>query len=347
MGIILILLCSDLHLDDQKANEYRWRVFDELERACRAYPVTRVSCLGDMTDKRDRFPAEMVNRLVGCWSSIVDIIKWSDRWEHRKIDDVLVDILRGNHDTTVSGPAFWEFLSQIPGLDYVTRPTMRDGGLLILPFSPNPREEWRGLVTGDVEAIFLHATRSGTIAENGFPLSGQEMPPIPRRVRVYSGDVHNQQVVGNWTYVGASSPIKFGDDYACRFLLLDEHTYEVVDEVAISTISKRVVEVSSLADLEAADVRSGDQVKVRVSVSPGGIGDLSWAIMEREVERWARERGVEVSSIEGGYEVLVQSGAPGEDLSPEEVLRAFACEEDVSGSRLDVGLELLGTVSGT
>lgn len=335
------LLLTDLHLDDQKTNEYRWRVFDELERACLSYPVTRVSCLGDMTDKRDRFPAEMVNRLVGCWTKIASLVG-AGAYEA----EVIVDILRGNHDTTVSGPAFWEFLSQVPGLDYVTRPTMRGDDLLLLPFSPRPREEWRGLVTGDVAAIFLHATRSGTIAENGFALSGQEMPPIPRRIKVYSGDVHNQQVVGNWTYVGASSPIKFGDDYACRFLLLDEHTYEVVDEVAISTISKRVVEVSSLADLEAADVRSGDQVKVRVSASPGGIGDLSWAIMEREVERWARKRGVEVSSIEGGYEVSAQSGeAREDDLSPEEVLRAFAGEEGVSGSRLDVGLELLKVAS--
>lgn len=340
----MILLCTDLHLDEQRTNDYRWRVFDDLERACREYPVERVCCLGDVTDRRDRFPAEMVNRFVARWKAVADILLARVGGDYPLGDD-LVDILDGNHTRLLGGGSFWEFVSEIPGLSYVTRPTSRDDGrLLLLPFSPNPREEWRGLVTGAVVAVFLHATRSGTIAENGHELRGQELPPIPGRVRVYSGDVHNQQVVGNWTYVGAPFHIKYGDSYSGRFLLLNENTYEIVKEIAVNSLSRRIVEISSVDDLSSAVVDSGDQVKVRVAPSLAA-GDLGWAAVERAVDEWARSRGVEVATIEGGYEVPNQGSASTEGLSPQETLCAFAEREGVSGARLDLGIELLGLVN--
>lgn len=323
----MLLLCTDLHLDDQRANEYRWNVFPEIARACRSRSISRVYCLGDMVDKRDRHSADMVNRLVSCWTSL----PVAERV-----------ILRGNHDTTVSGPAFWEFLSKVPGIEYVSQPTLR-ADLLLLPFSSNPRVEWDGLIVRDVRAVFVHATRSGTIAENGFALSGHDLPPIPRRVKVYSGDVHNQQTVDNWIYVGASHPVKFGDNYPCRFLLLDERTYDVVEEVAVATIAKRVVEVATLDDLASARVLVGDQVKVRISTAPGSI---DWGALESAVDRWAHERGVEVASIEGSYDLPVQSGQASGELSPEDLLRVFASEEEVSGDLLDEGMGLLREARG-
>jgi calcineurin-like phosphoesterase family protein len=329
----MYLLCTDLHLDDNQANEYRWRVFDEIKRVCQSRPVSCAYCLGDMTDKKvislkaPVFSAGLVNRLVGCWKSLPG----------RKV------ILRGNHDATVTGPPdFWEFLSDIDGIWYVTRPTIIVDDLLLLPFSPNPRVEWDGVVTRDVRSIFVHATRSGTIAENGFPLRGQDLPPIPRRIKVYSGDVHIQQVVDNWTYVGAPHPVKFGDSYPCRILLLDERTYDIVEDIPIETISKRVVELRSLDDLSIAETRPGDQVKFRVVLPPG---EVDWGALEVAVEEFARERGVEVASIEGSYDLPAQSGQPSEELPPEELLRAFAREEQVTDELLGVGLDLLREVS--
>jgi hypothetical protein len=328
----LFLLCTDLHLDDNRANEYRWRVFDELGRTCQSYPVSCVYCLGDMTDKKAIGPkttllsAELVNRVVRSWMSLPHAV-----------------ILRGNHDTMIDGGSFWEFLSQVPGMTYVTRPTSMHGNLMLLPFSPNPRVEWRGLPWRDYRCAFLHATRSGTIAETGFALPGQDLPPIPRSVKVYSGDVHTQQVVDNWTYVGASHHVKFGDKYPCRFLLLDECTYDVVEEIPIETISKRVVEIGSLDDLRFAETRPGDQVKFRAVLPPG---EIDWGALEAAVEKFARERGVEVASIEGSYDLPAQSGPPSAEMPPEDLLRAFAREEGVAGELLDVGLELLREVRG-
>jgi hypothetical protein len=324
----MLLLCTDLHLDDQKANEYRWRVFDELDRVCSTRQVSCVYCLGDMTDKRDRFSADMLNRLVRRWQAV----------PCRK------RILRGNHDTTITGPAFWEFLSEIEGIEYVTRPTSYGyGDLLLLPFSSNPRVEWEGIAWRGYKSAFLHATRSGTIAENGFALSGQDLPQIPRSIKVYSGDVHTQQEVDNWTYVGASHPVKFGDRYPCRFLLLDEHTYEITEEVPVETIRKRVVEIRTLDDLRLAETRPGDQVKFRAVLPPG---EADWGALEAAVEAFARERGVEVASIEGSHDLPAQSGQPSAELEPEELLRAFAQEEEVTDELLDVGIELLSEVRG-
>lgn len=321
----MLLLATDFHLDDQKANQYRWEVFDKIHQVCQSYPVERVYCLGDVTDTSDRFSAVLVNRFVECWKKLPPSV-----------------ILRGNHDTTISGPAFWEFMSSIPGVEYVTRPTLHDD-LLLLPYSPNPKVEWQGLPFDDCEAIFIHATRTGTIAENGYPLTGQDLPVIPRRIKVYSGDVHTQQVVDNWVYVGASHPVKYGDRYPCRFLLLDEQTYEVVEEIKIETIGKRSIDIGSLADLAGIETRPGDQVKINCSVSPG---ELDWGSFEQGVDAWARERNVVVVFGSCSYDVPVQSGSEvNAELDPEDLLREFARGEGVPDSLLDVGLALLREVS--
>ena len=327
----MYLLCTDLHLDDNSANEYRWGVFDELERACASHPVSEVFCLGDMTDRKvisaraPVFSVRLVDRIRSSWK----------RLRRRST------ILMGNHDATVTGPPhFWEFLSEIEGVEYVTRPSARDD-LLLLPFSPNPRAEWGSLRFRDFCAVFVHATRSGTIAENGHALVGQDLPRLPRSIKIYSGDVHIQQVVDNWIYVGAPHPVKYGDDYPCRFLLLDENTYEIVEEISVKTIGKRVVEISSLDDLRHVDIQRGDQVKIRASVVPGSI---DWDSLETEIERWARKNGVEVSAIEGSYDLPAQSGQVSEELAPDDLLRKFAAEEGITEGLLNVGLELLQDV---
>lgn len=323
----MILLCTDLHLDSQSANEYRWNVFGELARVCceRGKTVSAVYCLGDMTDKKDLFPARMVNRLVENW---------------RALPVPLVRILMGNHDKALAGPSFWEFLSHIEGIEYISHPVIHDDQIF-LPFSSNPRAEWGSLPFRDCRVVFVHATRSGTIAENGHTLIGQDLPPIPRRVKVYSGDVHNQQVVDNWTYIGASHPVKYGDDYQCRFLLLDEHTHEIVEEIPVQTIGKRVITVSCIDDLLLVDVSAGDQVRIRANIVPGS---MDWALLEARVDDWACKHGVEITSIEGTYELL--STDPGGDLSPEELLCAFATEEKVADDLLSVGVALLKEAMG-
>ena len=278
-----------------------------------------------MSDKSDRFSAKMVNRLVQCWMSLPADKK----------------ILRGNHDTLITGPAFWEFLSSIDGIEYVTQPTLQDD-LLLLPFSANPKGEWDGLPLRNSRSIFIHATRAGAIAENGYALVGQDLPRIPRNVRVYSGDVHTQQVVDNWTYVGASHPVKYGDRYACRFLLLDEHTYGIVAEVPVDTIDKRSITIASLSDLADIETRPGDQVKVNCSISPGA---LDWGTFERAIDEWARQRDVKVVFGECSYDLPLQTGEASSELEPEELLRAFAQEEEVADDLLDVGIELLREVA--
>lgn len=318
------LLCTDLHLDSNPANEYRWRVFDELARVCQARPVSAIYCLGDMTDKKDLFSAKMVNRLVENW---------------RALPVPIVRILMGNHDKALVGPSFWEFLTAIDGIEYVSRPLIHHDEMF-LPFSTNPRAEWADLPFKDCRVVFVHATRSGTIAENGHTLIGQELPPIPRRIKVYSGDVHNQQTVDNWVYVGASHPVKFGDDYQCRFLLLDERTHEVIEEIPVRTIGKRVIDVKCIGDLLTVNVTKGDQVRIRANVVPGSMG---WGLLEASVDEWARKYGVDVTSIEGTYEL--PSVDPGGDLSPIDMLRAFAAEEKVTDALLNVGFELLREVT--
>ena len=328
----MLLLFTDTHLDDSSSNEYRWRVFDYVHALLDRYEekITAVHCLGDVLDKRDRYPGTFVNRFLGCVRSV---------GERRPFT-----ILQGNHDRTLDGSAFFSFVNgaaPVEGVRYVTEPTP-DGKLILLPFTPTPTETWNGIDFRQYRAAFMHVTPHGAIGENGHELVGNRLPEFPESLKIYTGDVHVPQTIGQFTVVGCPHPVRFGDRFQPRMLLIDERSFEVVEEIPIATVSKRVVEVGSVEELRAVDVREGDQVRVRYSLAPGAIGD--WGKVESAIAAWAKVAGVTIA----GVEVDVGSPGPGSgtrrpdaEMSPDALLREFAAAEGVTDDLLRVGLALL------
>ena len=322
----LILLLSDSHLDENSNNEYRWDVFSHIHKILDNYEIRSAWSLGDSWDRKERFSASFVNRLIQKLKDIGSRVPFG--------------ILRGNHDTPLDGPAFFEFVNgMIPGVTYVTEP-MALGPLLLLPYAPDPITAWQELRFSDFKAAFLHVTVTGAITENGREMTtGQKLPLFPRSIKLYSGDVHVPQQVKNLVYVGAPHVIKFGDMYPCRMLLLDEDTFEIVEEIPIEAMRKRVVAISSLDELGKLQVRAGDQVRVQFSLQSGDIE--RWGEIERGLGEWAEAAGVTVSGTEF---VVSESRSLGDvevDVAPDTILRQFAAEEGVSDLLLEVGLGLL------
>lgn len=321
-----LLLGTDFHLDDQPQNEYRWTIFDEMAAAGKKRKITRFYILGDITDAKNRFSAALVNRLVAA------LIKLSD------IADV--HILAGNHDKPLKGPYFFDFLNEIAGIAYYSNPYLdEENGLLLLPFAANPRSEWNGIRFGDFKAAFLHATVSGAIAENGTTMTGTKLPLIPRAVKIYSGDVHTAQQAGNVTYIGCPFPIKFGDKFKNRMLVLNENTYEIDEEILLDPPGKRVFGISSVADLDSLQVKAGDQVKLVYDMA---IDDLDkWGAAEAAIADWAREKGVLVA----GTDVVLPQPRLRDtgdlELSPEQVLADFCEAERISDDAAEIGRALL------
>jgi hypothetical protein len=325
---MLPLLTTDWHLTDNPEDEYRWAIIEHVLHAVIQYDVDVVFILGDIADRKDRHSGALVNRLVE---------------ELRKIAArAPVVILRGNHDTPLRGPAFWEFLSRIDRIEYITEPTewhLFDNNkpdLWLLPFTATPHETWQGRFS-NYRALFMHATVSGAVVENGMVMQNSKFPLLPRSVTVYSGDVHTPQTVGNVTYVGAPHPVKFGDRYPCRMLLLDE-AYNIKLELPLAGMRKYMLDLSDVSELRHMAVKHGDQVKIRFQCPPGGI--TGWGAVEAEIARWAAARGVVVA----GTEVMVDSvyaARPDTEQSPEQILRAFAAQERITKELLAVGLSLL------
>jgi hypothetical protein len=192
---------------------------------------------------------------------------------------------------------------------------------------------------GEFRAIFMHATVTGARVDNGIILENPSFPALPPHVKIYSGDIHHPQQVRNVTYVGAPHPVKFGDDYETRMLLLDPSSFEIVETIILDPPLKLIADLTRLSDLDRMKVRAGDQIRFRLY----GIDDLSAA--EARIARWAEANGVTVA----GTEVLVQTTqAHGVDTtqSPEVILRQFAQHEQLPDDVLAVGLDLLKQVDG-
>ena len=326
----MILLFTDTHLDDLPDNEYRWGCFEHVHRLIDQYDVSAVFNLGDAWDRKDRFTSAFVNRLVDEIENVGARVPFT--------------ILKGNHDNPLRGPVFFDFVNgRLPGVRYVTKP-QPCGDLLLLPFSPNPVAEWKDIDFVKYKAAFMHVTPTGSISENGFELPGTRLPTVPKGLKLYTGDVHVPQRIGQFTVVGCPHPIKFGDRFQPRILLLDEDTFEIVEEIPIGTIHKRVIEVNSIEALRRIDVEAGDKARIRFSLPASDID--RWGEIEAAILAWSRDNRVEVVSTEA--DLRVDRAVPGEvdtDASPEAVFRQFAGEEGIEGGLLDVGLELLKEVS--
>jgi hypothetical protein len=317
------LLCTDLHLDDQEANEYRWHVIDRIVQATAQYDIATVFALGDAWDRKDRHSAALVNRTVEACKQITARAP--------------LVILQGNHDRPMHEPAFWQFLNEIDGIHYITTPSMwGNGTLLLLPFTPTPKTDWAHLKLSQFQAIMMHATVTGAVVENGTVMTNDNFPILPRVAKIYSGDIHVPQQIRNITYVGAPHPIRYGDSYQGRMLLLNE-AYDIALQIPLDGPKKLMLTISSIDELAQVQVRPGDQVKLRFNL--GGDNIDGWGRTEAAIAQWARERSITIASTE----VLVDSVRRDidADQTPEKVLSDFAASERLSEDLLRIGLELL------
>jgi hypothetical protein len=231
-------------------------------------------------------------------------------------------------------------MNEIDDLSYVTSPTV-DGKLILLPFSSNPVEDWAGLDFDQFDCAFTHGTVQGAVTSSGFVLTGSKFPPFPKRLKIYSGDVHVAQEVGQWTFVG-TYPTAYGDTQPWRMLLLDEHTFEIAHQIDLDVPQKRVIEILSVEDLETVRIRPGDRARVRIALETGDVN--RWGEIQDAIEKWGQVSGIELTGIEPILDAPSLLEVPDFDVAPETILRQFSVEESIEDRLLNAGLELLKEV---
>lgn len=321
-----MLLTADLHLDDKECNDYRWKIFDHL----RAHGEGEVFILGDLCDRADRHSSILVNRLISVLTGLTDAGNE-------------VTILCGNHDLPQKGPAYWNFLNRLPNVHFITKPTA-EGKLLLLPYSHNPAEEWKGIPFELYQCVMMHQPINGAGIGHGRTIESLPSLDFPENLPVYSGDIHYCQTIGNVTYIGAPHPVKFGDSHRCRLLVLGED-YHIKREITLRRLRKQVIEVSSLEQLQAIHSAPGDQARVRFTLSADRMEQ--WPLEQAAITEWAREHGIHLASIEAIIETTPERRVQQFDFDadPVSILEAYCRTEGVGEQLLLSGLQFLNHVN--
>jgi len=344
-----ILVTSDWHLTDNPKDDYRWNIFNACARWIEAQKIStpQIYMLGDLTDRKDRHSAALVNRVEDEFARLLAL-------------GASISVLKGNHDQPLNGPPFWSILDYIrPGSDpssginfYTSKHGNQTTGLLLLPYSDNPEADWDNIDWKKYKAAFIHQTVTGAVGNNGVGLENPKMIKMPKHLRVYSGDIHTTQTVDNIFYIGAPHPINFGDSYPPQMVELTDD-FKVSRVITLNTIQKLMLRISDLDELDAVKTSPRDQARVVFTIPISALDQ--WAAIQDHIVAWARTAEVELFSVEA----QIENDALGEatnianpnlphmsESTPAHVLRLFAESEAIDERMLQTGEELLKEVMG-
>lgn len=205
------ILITDTHLTAKPTDEYRFDVFRQVSEVAKKQKADRVTFLGDLLDSKDNHSGTLVNKVVD------GLVSWV-----KEIGPV--QILRGNHDGLSDVP-YLDFVNHIPGVELISKVKEErwgDSKIIFLPHTRS-RTEWDDIdFTGKI--VFAHVTVNKCITETGFLMENLDLTDVEifeKAVRVYSGDIHKPQNIGNFSYVGCPYNVRFADGFDGRILLID------------------------------------------------------------------------------------------------------------------------------
>lgn len=327
-----LLLCADLHLTELPRDEDRWNLFPWIESQVEKHDIENVAILGDLTDAKNNHPEKLVNHVVRVISSL-----------SKKVQ---VIILKGNHDFIEESSPYFRFLGKLKNVVYVNKPMSIDFGKvgtgLFLPCTKSPAS-WQ-IKTGECanyDYIFTHQTYDGCLSENGTKLNG-----VPPSIfswfngKVWSGDIHVAQKVGKKIeYVGAPYPIRFGDSFDPRCILL---TGPVTHKVLkFPHRIKKLIEAKSIDDFPTLPPKS--QVKIRFWLSRADYAN--WPNIRTAIQKHVFAKEWELCGLELDAEPTVDTVADTVSApivaEADGVVSAYAKDKKLGKKTTEVGLNLI------
>lgn len=329
----MFLITTDLHLTDRTDEQYRFDLFPWLRQQCKDIDVARIFILGDLTDFKNNHSARLVNKIVDSLVSLTEVCP--------------VTILKGNHDFVDKDEPFFKFLNYIDGIDFIVdiNVDFRCGGksFMLLPFTRTPNKDWENLDFSTPDFILMHQTFSGAMASNGQLMDGDAPREIlgKTKAKIFSGDIHVPQTLGPITYVGAPYRIRFVDSFRGRCLILS--TDGKTSEIHLPTLQRHTVYIDEPEELLAFDdIRSGDQIKIRIRVPKANTSE--WSIIKDETIKRAREKGLNVFALEAIVDAGGRSQSSNKDSSdgisfsnPKLFFESYCVEAGISEYDRDIG----------
>jgi predicted phosphodiesterase len=334
------LIISDLHLTESIHEEYRWMVFNSARQYLKEHKIPHLFILGDLLDKKDRHPAELVNRLIK------ELVRCTDA------GGVHLTILKGNHDYLKPEHPYLDFLYHVEHITWVNKPQFIINDLkstLWLPHSKTPETEWEKIDFKDADYIFMHQSVIGCKVSNMFEMNhGLNLKWLTSRTnaKIYSGDIHVPQKIGALTYIGTQHPVSFGDDYQPRMLWLNGKEEISID---VQSIKRLVLKITTTKDLERLknnkQLVKGDQVKVKVLL---GLKELSnWTETKQLVKEWCEYNEIELFDVtlerleDLSIENQTKTIHKFDTINPQIAFKNFVQAEKLDPFLIQIGQELL------
>lgn len=332
-----VIIVSDLHLTSKETDRYRWGLFPWLREKIKQNGIKELYILGDLTDAKDRHTSLLVNDLVSALAIIAKMVP--------------IKIIKGNHDYIDANNPFMEFVNNIPNIEFYTTwasvsvPVSRktNKNVLFLPHTRKHNYEWAVIEFSEYDYIFMHQTVNGSVAANGFELEeGMSSNYFGRKA--YSGDIHVPQVIGNVEYIGAPYPIRFGDSYKGRALMLDLFNGSQED-LHYETIKKEVINIKAGESIKDFELKEGDMVKLRIHLRKADFH--KWEHLKKEYINYLLSIGVICDAVEvKELKRVVLRDSETKNIvintkTPDSMLEGYAAKENVGEEVLEVGRSYL------
>ena len=336
---------ADLHLTSTPRDAYRWRLFPWLAEQIVQHRVEHLLILGDLTESKNYHSGKLVNEIVDTFAAL-----------HRDTGGHLqIVVLPGNHDGLDPECPYFRFLGHLPFIRYISVPTLGPfagcDNVLFLPHTKEP-EKWGNDFLSAAEVIFMHQTFTGAKSETGFELEGMSADVLfaAKRAKIWSGDVHVPQKCGRIEYVGSPYPVRFGDSFQPRAVLLTSKLKKAQD-LAPPGHNRMHVRASSATDLSVHELGKGDQIKISVPLKRSEFG--SFDKIRRELAAYCSEKGVEICGLEvekleeAPVPKLKARGAGTQSVTPEQILKSWSERQKLEPHVAETGQRLLKAALGT
>lgn len=331
------LFTADLHLTDNAADAYRWEFLIWLEKALQAHRVEYLFVLGDLTDKTDRHSAKLVNNLVSHFQRLANRCR-------------AIFLLKGNHDYVDSELPYFKFLHKALNgkLLYFHRPA--EIGLFNrrFLFLPHTRDwaEYRGKYDLAQYTVLIHQPVIGAKGDNGYPITaGLAAKELAGAKKVYAGDIHTPQAVGNIWYTGAPYPVRYGDNYSPSVILETEKGARLLP---VPGPKKQIATIACSKQFPPLGYSAGDMVKINVALARADFN--RWPIIRRRMAKYCKVHNIKLGGIRlietGQTPVGTPQGAktPQNGISGEAkgILKAYGKAKSLPADTLAVGLGIMG-----
>jgi predicted phosphodiesterase len=327
-----ILLTSDWHFTDSIYDEYKWLLFPYLKHVYETNKMNYIFMLGDITEKKDNHSAKLVNRLLENIKELSDIVP--------------IIFLQGNHDAIDVNIPFFKFLQSMKNVEFITKPTIKfpaikSESFKFIPYNKNPEEVLQESYNGaKTDYILIHQPILNSITQTGHKLeTGLDVGCFDSQTKIFAGDIHKPQIIGNAEYVGAPYHNYFGDNYRGQMIMLDTENKDM--GYLYPDLPRKLVLDTELHTLPKIWLNENDQVKFRIHLNKIDYPYID--AYKKDIKIFCEEKNLILKSIETVPIIPKNKVITSININetPDVILNRFGIKENLNEEYLKISKEII------